>query len=138
MRQNESEKEMKMEKTKKILVVEDEKDLNDAYKMILDSVGYDVQSVGNGLEALDYIAKQGNPDLILLDLRMPVMDGIEFLKSYENIPHSETSIILFSNYEVQKEVDEAFKHGVERYILKSLASPRELLRIVELTVTGKK
>ena len=124
-------------KDTKILVVEDEKDLNSAYKMILSSAGYDVQAAANGSEALEYIEKEGDPDIILLDLRMPVMDGIGFLQKYNAPSHPNTSIILFSNYEAQKEVDEAFKLGVERYILKSLASPKELLRIIELTLNEK-
>lgn len=124
-------------KDTKILVVEDEKDLNSAYKMILSSAGYDVQAAANGSEALEYIEKEGDPDIILLDLRMPVMDGIGFLQKYNAPSHPNTSIILFSNYEAQKEVDEAFKLGVERYILKSLASPKELLRIIELILNEK-
>lgn len=124
-------------KDTKILVVEDERDLNDAYKMILRSVDYDVHTASNGIEALDYIKKHGDPDIILLDLRMPVMDGIGFLEKYSPLEHPDTSVILFSNYEAQKEVDEAFKLGAERYILKSMASPRELLRIVELTINEK-
>jgi len=121
----------------KILVVEDEKDLNDAYKIILTSAGYDVTTALNGQEALEGIDKDGDPDLILLDLRMPVVDGIRFLEMYNSPNHLNTSIILFSNYEAQAEVDKAFRLGVERYILKSLASPSELLRIVESTLADR-
>ncbi|MDB5162459.1 MAG: DNA-binding response regulator VicR [Candidatus Saccharibacteria bacterium] len=124
-------------KKSKVLVVEDEKDLNDAYFTILSSVGYDVTTAFNGQEALDQIEKAGDPDLILLDLRMPIMDGIGFLEKYQSVKHPKTSIILFSNYEAHKEVDTAFKLGVERYILKSLASPKELLRIVESTLADR-
>jgi len=120
-----------------ILIVEDEKDLNDAYSIILTSAGYEVATAFNGKQALEVVEKTGDPDLILLDLRMPVLDGIGFLKRYNLPEHSKTSIILFSNYEAQKEVDEAFKLGVERYILKSLASPSELLRIVSTTLAEK-
>jgi CheY-like chemotaxis protein len=122
---------------KKILVVEDEIDLNDAYKIILSSAGYDVETAFNGEEALAHIKMSGDPDLILLDLRMPVLDGIGFLGQYHSDDHPNTSIILFSNYEAQKEVDKAFKLGAERYILKSLASPKELLRMVESTLAEK-
>jgi CheY-like chemotaxis protein len=121
----------------KVLIVEDEKDLNDAYEIILNSAGYDVTTASNGKEALERIEKDGDPDLILLDLRMPVVDGIQFLEMYNSPEHSHTSIILFSNYEAQAEVDKAFRLGVERYILKSLASPSELLRIVGATLNDK-
>jgi CheY-like chemotaxis protein len=118
----------------KILVVEDEVDLIEAYKFILSSGGYDVTTASNGDEAMHRIKQDGDPDVILLDLRMPLTDGIDFLESYDATKHPDTSIILFSNYEAQKEVDKAFKLGVERYILKSLASPRELLKIVDSTM----
>jgi CheY-like chemotaxis protein len=108
----------------KILIVEDEKDLNDAYNLILSMAGYSVTTAMDGKEGLE-------------DLRMPVIDGIGFLEKYNTPCHAKTSIILFSNYEVQSEVDKAFKLGIERYILKSLASPAELLRIVESTLAGK-
>lgn len=121
----------------KILVVEDERDLNDAYKMILESQNYDVATAFNGQEALEYIEKNGDPAVILLDLRMPVMNGIEFLEAYEAPQHPDTTIILFSNYEAQKEVDEAFELGAERYVLKALISPKELIRTVEGVLAEK-
>ena len=120
-----------------ILIVEDERDLNDAYSIILSSAGYTVMTAFNGEEALECIKERGEPDLILLDLRMPVVDGIGFLERYDAPEHSKTSIILFSNYEAQAEVDRAFKLGVERYVLKSLASPSELLRMVDSTLADK-
>ena len=67
----------------KILIVEDDIDLNSAYNTILSSVGYEVSSAQNGQEALDEIEKNGHPRIMFLDLRMPVMDGIEFLKRYD-------------------------------------------------------
>ena len=122
-----------MNKNVNILIAEDERDLNDAYSMILKSAGYSVRAASDGKQALDYIKREGDPDIILLDLRMPVMAGIEFLKKYNAPSHPDTTIILFSNYEVQREVDEAFDLGVHRYILKSLVSPKELIRIIQLT-----
>ena len=124
-------------KDAKILIVEDEKDLNDAYSIILSSAGYEVMTAFNGEEAIAQIERNGNPHLILLDLRMPVVNGIDFLIKYNPVKKHDTSVILFSNYDAQQEVDKAFKLGVERYILKSLASPSELLRIVDSTLSEK-
>ena len=60
----------------KILIVEDDVDLNGAYHMILSSSGYDVETAFNGREALDQLAQADEPPrVIFLDLRMPVMDG---------------------------------------------------------------
>lgn len=123
-----------MKSAAKILIVEDDVDLNNAYNMILSSVGYDVTSAHNGQEALDEIEKNGDPRILFLDLRMPVMDGIEFLKNYDAEKHKETTIIVFSNYDAQKEVDKAYELGAHRYVLKARAAPKELIRIVEDTL----
>lgn len=114
-----------------ILIVEDDSDLNEAYKIILSSAGYNVSCAENGREALAVIKRDGDPEIILLDLRMPVMDGIEFLQQYEAPKHKQTTIVVFSNYDAQKEVDEAYQLGAHRYVLKARAAPKELLRIVE-------
>ncbi len=116
----------------KILVVEDEIELNNAYKRILETGGYDVQTAYNGAEALEVIKENGEPRIILLDLRMPVMDGITFLKEFDALAHPETTVILFSNYDAQKEVDEAYDLGAHHYILKAMASPKELLHSIEI------
>lgn len=114
-----------------ILVVEDDIALNDAYNTILTSAGYDTRVAFNGEEALE-VVKQQEPDIIFLDLRMPVMDGIGFLKAYEpKAKHPHVKIIVFSNYDMQREVDEAYQLGAERYVLKAWASPKELIKIVQ-------
>ena len=67
-----------MVKSKTILIIEDESLLSEAYAMILKKEGFDTLEAHNGLEALEIIARH-KVDLILLDLRMPKMNGIEFL-----------------------------------------------------------
>ncbi len=61
-----------------ILVVDDDVDIRETISMILEDEGYQVACAANGREALDYLRTHGKPDLILLDLMMPVMDGAEF------------------------------------------------------------
>ena len=115
----------------KILIVEDDVDLNGAYHMILSSSGYDVETAFNGREALDQLAQADEPPrVIFLDLRMPVMDGLEFLRQYDALKHPDTTVIVFSNYDAQKEVNEAYDLGADRYVLKARATPNELVRIV--------
>ena len=62
-----------------VLIVEDEQLLNEAYSRVLSAANISLLRAYNGKEALDLL-KEHKPDIILLDLRMPVMDGIEFLK----------------------------------------------------------
>ena len=122
---------MKPTKKQTILIVEDERSLNEAYQMILRSSGYPVQVAFDGQEALE-ICAEADPALILLDLRMPRVDGIEFLKRYQlKKKHPLVKVIVFSNYDMQKEIDEAYSLGAERYILKAWASPKELVQVVK-------
>lgn len=117
--------------SQKILIVEDERSLNEAYQMVLSSEGYEIHSAYDGEEALE-ITETVEPDLILLDLRMPKVGGIDFLKKYEHAEkHPNVKIIIFSNLDAQSEIDEAYKLGAEKYILKAWASPKELVRLVK-------
>lgn len=105
--------------------------------MILRSVGYPVEVAFDGKEALEKCA-ESEPALILLDLRMPRMDGIEFLKQYQiKKDHPDVKVIVFSNYDMQKEIDEAYSLGAERYILKAWASPKELVQVVKNALEEK-
>jgi len=121
---------MAKKESKTILIVEDESSLNEAYQVILANAGYDILSAFNGEEALA-IVNDVTPDVILLDLRMPVMDGIEFLKNYSAEDNKKTKVIVFSNYDMQKEIEEAYKLGADKYILKAWASPNELLKLIK-------
>jgi len=116
---------------RKILVVEDERVLNGAYETILTKSGHTVKVAFDGNEALEKL-KGFKPDVILLDLKMPNLDGIGFLKAYNELGNKKSSkIVLFSNFDLQKEIDEAFSLGVDKYVLKAWASPKDLLKIIE-------
>lgn len=117
-------------KSLQVLIVEDERLLNEAYARVLSAAKISLARAYNGKEALTLLKKH-TPDIILLDLRMPVMDGIEFLKTLkpkENLP--DTKIIVFSNYDDQREIDEAFSLGAMHYMLKAWATPDELVRLI--------
>lgn len=118
-------------KKSSILIVEDEPELADVYSTLLLQNGYNVAVAHNGKEALK-TADSHQPQLILLDLRMPVMDGVEFLKKYDlKKKHPNVKVVVFSNYDLQDEIDDAYRLGADRYVLKAWASPRELLQIVK-------
>ena len=115
----------------KVLVVEDEQALNNAYRMILERAGYEVQTAFDGTEALQYVVPF-HPDIILLDLKMPRMDGIAFLEEYQPkiLGSKKPKIIVFSNYDLQEEIDQAFSLGADKYVLKAWAAPKDLLKII--------
>lgn len=121
----------KADKNLQVMIVEDEMLLNDAYARVLSVANVGLLRAYNGKEALD-ILKTEKPNIILLDLRMPVMDGIAFLKELkpkENLP--DTKIIVFSNYDDQHEIDEAFSLGAMHYMLKAWATPDELVKLIK-------
>lgn len=113
-----------------ILIVEDDTDLNAAYKVILENEKHTVKSAFNGQEALDLL-KDFEPDLILLDLLMPIMGGLEFLQNYElQEKHPKVKVLIFTNMENSPEVNEAYKLGAHRCIIKSWTAPQNLARVI--------
>src|SRR5688572_9399765 len=115
-----------------VLIVEDEQALAMAYQTILQKHGYSVQTAGNGEEALERIAGRV-PDVILLDMLMPKMNGIEFLRTLQSSLDEKTkapTVVVFSNMDTQSDIDQAYQLGAKRYILKSWASPQDLVRVV--------
>ncbi len=123
-----------MKHKKSVLIVEDEPELAEIYQTLLVQSGYDAIVAHNGKDALKHAAEH-SPELILLDLRMPVMDGVEFLKEYNlKEKHPGVKVVVFSNYDLQDEIDDAYRLGADRYVLKAWASPKELLQIVRDTI----
>lgn len=123
----------------RILVVEDDHDLNRAYCIILRHEGHEVVEAFDGKEALEKL-KVFKPDLILLDLLMPVMGGLEFLQQWNdqvNTGSKSAKVLIFTNMENSPEVAEAYKLGAQRCIIKSWTAPHNLARVVSDTLNGK-
>jgi len=113
-----------------ILIVEDDHDLNNAYCIILKNEGHRIVSAYDGKEALKK-SKTFAADLILLDLLMPVMGGLEFLQQYDlRRKHANVKVLIFTNMENSPEVGEAYKLGAHRCIIKSWTAPHNLARVV--------
>ena len=74
--------------TKRILVVEDDPDLAETIAEVLENDGYDVSIAVHGLDAIQQLQGGAHPDLILLDLMMPVMDGWEFRDAQTELPEA--------------------------------------------------
>jgi len=122
----------------KILIVEDDTDLNAAYKLILERDNHTVKSAFNGQEALE-VLKSFEPDLILLDLLMPIMGGLEFLQNYElHKKHPNVKVLIFTNMENSPEVSEAYKLGAHRAIIKSWTAPQNLTRVINDALAEKR
>jgi CheY-like chemotaxis protein len=88
----------------KILVVEDDDDIRDSLKELLEEEGYQVDTAPNGEQALAKLQDQELPQLILLDLMMPVMDGWQFQKELRRIPsYAAVPIIVISASKFSRE-----------------------------------
>ena len=116
---------------RKILIVEDEQIIRESYELILSSEPYDVHSASNGSQALK-LCKAHDYDLILLDLMMPIMDGISFLEHYLDSKKALPKIIILSNISSGDELTQALKLGAEKNFVKSDLSPKQLVSIVRL------
>jgi len=103
---------------KVILTIDDEKFIRTSFKTFLEDFGYDVLEAGNGIEGIK-IFKKYQPDLILLDLRMPEMDGFGVLKNVLAIS-PDTPIIVVSGVGIIKDAVEAIRQGATDYVLKPI------------------
>lgn len=84
---------------KKILIVDDQVDLLETLRESLAESDYDVTTTENGKQALESIEKQGVPDLILLDMKMPVMDGWEFSQKFNDLYGRACPIVIMTGME---------------------------------------
>lgn len=114
----------------KILIVEDDRDLNKAYCIILRHEGHEVLAAFDGKDALEKV-KDFDPDLVLLDLLMPIMGGLEFLQNWNEADRKKSRILIFTNMENSPEIATAYKLGVDRCIIKSWTAPHNLAKVVK-------
>lgn len=116
----------------KILVVDDDLFLRELYVETLTDEGYTIESAVDGEEALAKI-KQGGWDLILLDIIMPKMDGIQVMKSVVAsgpLPAPNKTIVFLTNLDNPEEIKEALQLG-KGYIIKSQITPADLIEKVK-------
>jgi len=117
---------MSSNKSKKILVVDDEVDILELLKYNLKKEGYSVKTVTNGSEAIE-TAREFLPDLVLLDIMMPHQDGVETCRQLRELHEMENTFIIFltARSEEYSEVA-AFDIGADDYITKPI-KPRALM-----------
>jgi CheY-like chemotaxis protein len=114
----------------RILIVEDEKDLRDVYEVILRHAGYEICTSANGKEGLEEV-KNCQPDLVLLDIFMPVMDGRGFMESIDLKEYPHMNVVVFSNTSDDGLIGDMLKLGAEKVVTKADLSPTDLTVLVE-------
>lgn len=116
---------------KKILIAEDDKFIANAYRVKLAKVGFDAKIVSNGAEALKII-EEFEPDIILVDLIMPVKDGFDTIKDIRAInKFKKTPILIASNLGQKEDIDKGMKLGANGYITKSDTSLEDIIKKIE-------
>ncbi len=121
-------------KGKKVLIVEDDFFVSDIYETKFKHEGCEVVAVGDGAKAMSKLQEGFVPDVILLDLIMPNMDGREFLEEVKKLSNlSNVPILVLSNLSQEEDVKESLALGAKDYIVKSHLTPTEVFhRVTEL------
>jgi CheY-like chemotaxis protein len=100
---------------KKVLVIDDDDELADVVRQVLRDAGYSVATVRHGAAALELV-RHISPDLILLDLTMPIMDGWSFVAQYRRSVRSEARIVLLTGNSHAPEIAETL--SADGYVTK--------------------
>ncbi len=115
---------------RKILVVDDERHIVRLVQVNLEKVGYQVLTAYDGVEALEQVAKE-SPDMIILDVMMPRMDGFEVLKKLQaDAKTRDIPVIMLTARAQDADIFRGWSSGVSSYLTKPF-NPRELLTFVE-------
>ncbi len=116
---------------KRILIIEDEKTLLEAIAKKLEVENYTVDTALDGGEGLEKV-KENKPDLILLDILMPRVDGFEVLENLNKDPElSKIPVIIISNSGQPVEIERAMSLGVKDYLIKAEFDPQEVISKVK-------
>lgn len=115
----------------KVLILEDDDTLRLAYATKLQMEGFQVDTAPDGAEGFKK-AEKSEPDIILLDLLMPHLGGVDFLRAYDiKGKHSKCKVVVFSNISDPKTINEAVQLGAIKFLTKSSITPNEMVQIVK-------
>ncbi len=121
----------------KVLIAEDEETLLDMYTIKLEKEGFEVFGAHDGEEAVK-LAKESNPDIILLDIIMPKIDGFSALeemrkeKSLDKVP-----IIMLTNLGQKEDIDKGKEFGANDYLVKANTTPAEVVEKINEVLSRK-
>ena len=121
----------------KILLVDDDKFIVDMYLIKFGEHGFKIEPAFSGAEALEKLTKGFAPDILLVDIIMPGMDGFQLIREIteKNLRHN-AAIVVLSNLGQKDDIARALALGVDGYIVKASATPSEVVsRVLEITKT---
>lgn len=115
----------------KVVIIEDDLNLQNMYKLKLELEGYQVATAANGQEGLR-VVETFAPHIILLDLRMPVMDGAEMLAQLrEQQWGSDIRVIVLTNISKSEAPQSLRFLSVDRYIVKAHSTPAQVVEVIK-------
>ena len=116
---------------KKILIIEDDYFIRELYERQLKKREYDVVSAADGAEGLVKAAEE-SPNLILLDIMLPKLNGLDLLGTLKAKPETkDIPVVLLTNLGQESVIKEGFKLGAKGYLIKSAYTPEQIISEVE-------
>lgn len=122
---------------RKIMIIEDDKSLQEIYKINFEVAGFEVQIEGDGLSGISTVVEK-KPDIILLDIMMPNMDGFAFLRAVKENTSISIPVVVCSNLSDKETYDKAFAAGASAVLLKVDYSGKELVQKIESILMQQK
>ncbi len=120
---------------KRILIVDDDLFISDLYSLELQKAGYIVTTAGGGELGLSKMQIE-KPDLILLDVAMPGLDGIQVLgKIRQNPDYAKVKVLLLTNIRDEETIRTGLSQGADGYLLKTSLTPEQVAEEVTKTLT---
>jgi DNA-binding NtrC family response regulator len=121
----------------KVLIIEDDQQIRMVYSYALNNNGFEVLEAPDAVTGLKLL-EQHKPEIVLLDMLMPGISGLDFLKQ-NNVHHRypDIKIIAFSNIETPRVVEEAKQQGVVKYFLKVDVTPHQMVDIIKQLLGDK-
>src|SRR3989344_8062583 len=120
---------------KKIFIIEDDSAIVDIYKVIFKKANFDVETMSSGQEAIDMIkkiietGKESKPDIVLLDLILPDMNGIEILKLIKNNDVTKDIKVFIMTNQEKTQLEQLNEIKPDKIIIKANTTPTQLLEI---------
>jgi DNA-binding response OmpR family regulator len=122
----------------KILIIDDDGFLLEMYALKFTQKKFDVLALPGTLEGLEKLRGGYVPDVLVVDLVLPAMDGFEFLEVVKNEGLAKDAVkIVLSNLGQEEDIDRATKLGADGYIIKASATPSEVVTKVEETIAER-